>query len=141
LPELELDTLRRLVERQCMMRDMRSSEPVGKGPIVVSVDESGSMAGDKAHTAKALALALAWIARRQRRWCGLVAYSGDSGERLLTLPPGRWDEAVLGEWLSAFIGRGSSLDIPVREIPEFYRRLGAPAGITDLVFITDAQAR
>jgi uncharacterized protein with von Willebrand factor type A (vWA) domain len=47
------------------------------------------MAGDKVHTAKALALALAWIARQQKRWCGLVAYSGDSGERLLALPPGR----------------------------------------------------
>jgi uncharacterized protein with von Willebrand factor type A (vWA) domain len=65
---------------------------VGKGPIIVSIDESGSMIGEKAHTAKALALALAWIARQQHRWCGLVAYSGDSGERLLPLPPGRWDE-------------------------------------------------
>src|SRR6476619_3956255 len=73
-------------------------EPVGKGPIIVSVDESGSMEGEKAHTAKALALALAWIARRQRRWCGLVAYSGDSGERLLALPPDRWNETALMDW-------------------------------------------
>ena len=56
----------------------------------VSVDESGSMQGEKVLTAKALALALAWIARRQRRWCALVAYSGESGERLLALPPGRF---------------------------------------------------
>ncbi|OWK39995.1 hypothetical protein FRUB_05885 [Fimbriiglobus ruber] len=58
------------------------------------------MAGDKIHTAKALALALAWIARHQRRWCGLCAYSGDSGERLLPLPPGRWDEGKLMDWLT-----------------------------------------
>jgi hypothetical protein len=83
LPELVLDTLRRLVERQCMQREHRSIEPVGLGPIIVSVDESGSMQGDKAHTAKALALAMAWVARSQKRWCALVAYSGDSGERLL----------------------------------------------------------
>jgi len=50
----------------------------------------------------ALALALAW-----------VAYSGGSGERLLTLPPGRWDEAALCDWLSAFIGGGSDLDLPI----------------------------
>src|SRR5262249_42455916 len=112
-----------------------------KGPVIVAVDESGSMAGEKVHTAKALALALAWVARQQRRWCALVAYSGDSGERLLALPPGRWDEGALADWLTGFIGRGSSLDVPVREMPEYYRRLGAPPGITDLVFVTDAICR
>ncbi len=99
------------------------------------------MEGERAHTAKALALALAWIARRQRRWCGLVAYSGDSGERLLTLPPTRWDESALCDWLSAFIGHGSSLDLPIQEMPDYYHRLGAPVGVTDLIFVTDAQAR
>src|SRR5581483_9764217 len=43
MPELEDDVLRRLVERQCMCREYRSSEPAAKGPIVVCVDESGSM--------------------------------------------------------------------------------------------------
>jgi hypothetical protein len=62
IPECEDDVLRRLVERQVMCREYRASEPVGKGPIIVSVDESGSMEGDKVHTAKALALAMAWIA-------------------------------------------------------------------------------
>src|SRR5262249_31742576 len=135
---LEPDTLRRLVERQCMCRQQRSIEPVGKGPIIVCVDESGSMAGEKVHTAKALALALAWIARQQRRWCALVAYSGSSGERLLPLPPGRWDEVALAEWLCAFIGRGSNLDVPVREMPRYYTQLKAPQGRTDVLFITDA---
>lgn len=91
------------------------------------------------HTAEALALALAWIARRQRRWCGLVAYSGGSGERLLALPPGRWDESALCDWLSAFIGKGSELDIPVRELPRMYKEIGAPADTTDVILVTDAQ--
>ena len=141
VPELELDALRRIVERQAMCREHHAVEPVGKGPIIVSVDESGSMDGIKGHTAKALALALAWVARRQRRWCGLVAYSGDSGERVLALPPGRWDEAALCGWLSAFIGHGSDLDVPVREMPRMYAALKAPPGVTDLVMITDAKVR
>jgi uncharacterized protein with von Willebrand factor type A (vWA) domain len=138
LPEFEDDTLRRLVERQVQCREYAGVEPVAKGPIIVSVDESGSMEGEKAHTAKALALALAWIARQQKRWCGLVAYSGDSGERLLALPPGRWDEAAVMDWLDCFLGRGSTLDVPVRELPDYYQRLGAPAGQTDVILITDA---
>jgi uncharacterized protein with von Willebrand factor type A (vWA) domain len=141
IPELEDDVFRRVVERQAMCRLHRASEPVGKGPVIVAVDESGSMEGEKGHAAKALTLAMAWVARRQGRWCALVAYSGDSGERLLALPPGRWDEPALLDWLSAFIGRGSSIDVPVRELPDYYRRLNAPAGRTDVLFVTDAQCR
>jgi uncharacterized protein with von Willebrand factor type A (vWA) domain len=138
LPELELDALRRIVERQAMCRDFRGFEPVAKGPVIVAVDESGSMHGEPVHTAKALALALAWIARHQKRWISLVAYSGDTGERLLALPPGRWNEAALMDWLCAFIGGGSHLDVPVREMPDYYKKLNAPAGKTDVIFVTDA---
>ena len=141
LPELELDALRRIVEREALCREHHATEPVGKGPVIVCVDESGSMEGPKAHTAKALALALAWIARRQRRWCALVAYSGESGERLLPLPPGRWNEEALADWLSDFIGGGSDLDVPVQELPRIYAELKAPPGITDVVFLTDAECR
>jgi len=97
--------------------------------------------GAKAHTAKALALALAWVARQQRRWAGLIAYSGKSGERLLALPPGRWNETALCDWLSAFIGHGSDLDLPIEEMPRMYKEIGAPPGVTDLIFLTDARAR
>ena len=141
VPELELDTLRRIVERQALCREHHAVGPVGKGPILCVVDESGSMEGSKAHTAKALALALAWVARQQRRWAGLIAYSGGSGERLLALPPGRWDETALCDWLSAFIGGGSDLDVPVHELPRMYTEIGAPPGDTDLVMITDARCR
>ena len=141
VPELELDTLRRIVERQALCREHHAVEPVGKGPILISVDESGSMEGSKAHTAKALALALAWVARRQRRWAGLIAYSGGSGERLLALPPGRWDETALCDWLAAFIGGGSDLDVPVNELPRMYQEIGAPPGVTDVVMVTDARCR
>ncbi len=140
-PELELDALRRIAERQAACREYHATEPVGKGPVIVCLDESGSMSGEKIQTAKALALALAWVAGRQGRWCALCAYSGDSGERLLPLPPGRWDEGRLADWLTAFIGRGSDVDVPVRELPRMYADLKAPAGATDVVFVTDAVCR
>jgi uncharacterized protein with von Willebrand factor type A (vWA) domain len=84
---------------------------------------------------------MAWVARMQRRWIALVAYSGDSGERLLALPPGRWDESALMTWLEQFIGHGSNLDVPVREMPRIYRQLDAPVGKTDVIFLTDALCR
>ncbi len=51
-----------------------------------------------------------------------------------------WKDAVAdsGDWLSAFIGRGSEIDVPVREMPRIYAALKVPPGVTDLVFVTDA---
>ena len=83
--ELELDMLRRLAERQAMCRELAAVEPVGKGPIIVTLDESGSM-HSKIENAKGLALSLAWIARQQKRWCALVAYSGGSDHCLAARP-------------------------------------------------------
>lgn len=141
IPELELDTLRRIAERQALCREYAGVELVGKGPIIVTVDESGSMNGDPGETAKALALALAWIAKRQKRWCALVAYSGDSGERILALPPERWSEVAVCDWLVPFIGYGSDIDVPVRELPRIYAGLKPPPGATDIIMITDAECR
>jgi uncharacterized protein with von Willebrand factor type A (vWA) domain len=139
VPELETDTLRRLVERQMFIREHHALEPSAKGPIIVCVDESGSMEGEPVHSAKALALALAWIARQQRRWSALIAYSGDSGERLLALPAHRWDEDRLAEWLCSFLGRGSTLDVPIHELPRMYAELKAPLGDTDIIALTDCR--
>ncbi len=59
----------------------------------------------------------------------------------MTLPPGRWDEARLLDWLTAFLGRGSDLDVPVRELPRMFAELKAPAGVTDVIFVADARCR
>lgn len=139
IPEFEDDTLRRLVEKQVMCREYRATEPVGKGPIVIVVDESGSMEGEKIHTAKALALAMAWIARQQRRWCALIAFAGGKDGRLLGLPPGRWNEASLADWLEAFLGGGTTCDVPLVELPNrYWKELACPPGITDILCVTDA---
>lgn len=133
--DLELDFLRRFVEKQTMCRDYRAIEPVGKGPIIVIVDESGSMQGTKGETAKAIALAMAWIARQQKRWCALVAFSGGTEGRRLELVPGQWNELDLCWWLEAWLGGGTSLDIPIVEVPRWYPNTD---GKTDMVCITDA---
>jgi uncharacterized protein with von Willebrand factor type A (vWA) domain len=99
------------------------------------------MCGSRNESAKAIALTLAWIARKQNRWCGLVAYSGDSGHRVLSLPPERWNQVDLLDWLGSFLGCGSDQDVPVREMPAIFTEIGAPVGKTDLVYITDAELR
>jgi len=141
IPELEIDFLRRFAERQCLCREFESTEKVGLGPIAIVIDESGSMVGHRNESAKAIALTLAWIARKQNRWCGLVAFSGGTGHRVLALPPERWNQVDLLDWLESFLGCGSDQDVPVREAPMIFNELSAPAGKTDLIYITDAELR
>ena len=141
IPELELDFLRRFVEKQTLCREFEAQERVGLGPVVLVVDESGSMIGSRNESAKAIALTLAWIARKQNRWCGLVAFSGGTGHRVLALPPDRWNQVDLLDWLQSFLGGGSDQDVPTREMPAIFTEIGAPVGKTDLIYITDAELR
>ena len=141
IPELELDFLRRFVEKQTLCREFDAEEKVGLGPIVIVIDESGSMLGPRNESAKAIALTLAWIARKQGRWCGLVAFSGDSGHRVLALPPKKWNQVQLYAWLESFLGMGSDQDVPIGEMPAIFTEIGAPVGKTDLIYITDAELR
>jgi uncharacterized protein with von Willebrand factor type A (vWA) domain len=142
VPGLDTDVLLKLVESRATCREHKGMEPVGKGPIVVTVDESGSMDGEPVFTAKALALALAWIARVQKRWCCLVGFSGGTEGTFCVLPPGRWDESALCDWLTHFYGNGTTLDVPVAEVPANWNRLvasGMQRGKCDMIMITDAQ--
>jgi uncharacterized protein with von Willebrand factor type A (vWA) domain len=141
IPELEIDFLRRFAERQCLCREFESTEKVGLGPVVLVVDESGSMVGHRNESAKAVALTIAWLARKQGRWCGLVAFSGGTGHRVLSLPPDRWNQVDLLDWLQSFLGCGSDQDVPVAELPAIFTEIGAPLGKSDIIYVTDAELR
>ena len=140
---LELDALRRFAERQSLQYDLTATESVGRGPVVVVVDESGSMSGRPIEQAKGLALAMAWVARQQKRWVALIGFSGGSEGTLCVLPPGRWDESALMGWLEHFYSGGTTLDVPIKELPfAMWPKLieaGAARGKTDILIITDAQ--
>src|SRR4051794_22810906 len=60
-------------------------------------------------------------------------------------PPGKqsfWTSIRISAlFFSSLPGGGSDRDVPVRELPDYYRRIGAPAGKTDVLFITDAICR
>lgn len=133
--DLELDMLRRIVERQALQWAMTAEEKTAKGPVMVFVDCSGSMDGDRLHAAKALALTLAWVAKQQRRWCCLVNFS--SSIHVTTLPPGGWDESKLVEALLWNPRGGTDLPLHHARLERLFQDTGAPRGKTDLVIITD----
>lgn len=132
----------RLSKKILMSRKYRGIEKVGKGPIIVSVDESGSMAGDNIESAKAIALTFGWIARQQKRWIAFSGFSGTEKVCVLTMPPGRWNEEKVIEWLTHFFGGGTTMEGPCVTIPSMWQQFinqGMPRGKVDHVIITDAE--
>ena len=65
--DLEMILFRKLSERAALEYELRGRETMTRGPIVLCVDESGSMSGSRDEWAKAVTLALADVACKQRR--------------------------------------------------------------------------
>lgn len=137
-PALQFDAVKRFAQREMLCRKYSGVEKQAKGPIIVAIDESGSMRGEKICQAKALALAMAQIARWQKRWCAFIAWGSESHLRSIALPPNRWPTADVMQWLSQFLNSGST-HLPVEATPRLYDELGAPKGKTDLIIVTDGQ--
>jgi uncharacterized protein with von Willebrand factor type A (vWA) domain len=140
--DLGIDAIRRFAERQMACREYQGVQNMAKGPIIIIIDESGSMGegagtprGSRIENAKGLAMAMAWVAKTQNRWCGFIGFSGPGQTRAIALPPNKWPAEQVMTWLEGFLGGGTS--IPVKEVPKLYEEMGAPKGKTDLICITD----
>lgn len=136
-PDLELEVMRRIIERQALCRDYRGIESKAKGPIVVVVDESGSMDGEHIYNAKAISLALAHVAQTQNRWCCLVGFSGGTEGTYCVLKPNQPNPDELMTWLEHFYCGGTSLYVPLVDVPAKWDAIGAPKGKTDVLLVTD----
>lgn len=132
--DFELDAMRRLVEKQSMSRQYRGVEKIAKGPIVICVDESGSMDGEPLFQAKAFALAMFWIAKHQRRDCWLVSFSDGEvmfdSKQFFSKP----DANSLLNWLGHNYSGGTAMNTPLARVP---REWGTFKDKADMIIITD----
>lgn len=76
-PLLRRAFLASLIESRAMQYRLSGTDSLGRGPLVVCLDKSGSMEGPKDIWATAVALALLDVAQRQKRPFALVAFDGD----------------------------------------------------------------
>jgi Mg-chelatase subunit ChlD len=74
-PMLRLLTLRSIAERTALQYRMEGTEKLGRGPIVVLLDESGSMGGDPYLWACATAIAAVGMAAREKRAVILAGFN------------------------------------------------------------------
>jgi Mg-chelatase subunit ChlD len=75
-PRHRLDFMRSLLERQVLQYQLSGNEVLGRGPLVLLLDKSGSMDGSKDTWATALALALLEHAHAERRPFALIDFNG-----------------------------------------------------------------
>lgn len=145
---LHKEFLRRLAEGQLLQYELHGAS--ARGPIVVCVDGSGSMRGAKELWAKAVALTLMDIARREKRRCLAIVFSSSHEIFQVELLASGASRALQGsvrarvldqnvlDFAEYFPGGGTDFEEPLRRAMDAvgtgnYRR-------GDIVFITDGHA-
>ncbi len=145
-PLRKRDFLRRLLESNLAQYDLRGDDRHGRGPVVVCLDGSGSMNGKRELWAKAVALSLLDVARKQGRRTKALVFSGAEADlasfdltgkgRLSGRRPVNLGEVV--RLAECFPGGGTDFEKPLKAALEAVRT--TPLRGADIVFITDGEA-
>ncbi|MBV8056521.1 MAG: VWA domain-containing protein, partial [Deltaproteobacteria bacterium] len=142
-PGLRADFLRRLLEAEVLQYRLREDEQKGRGPMVVCIDVSSSMQGDKELWAKAVGLTLMDIARRQRRLFRAVLFSsGPESLKALDLNNKRRYQPELAKVLEMaeyFPGGGTNFQTPIDAAVSLLEDKKLKRG--DIVVITDGECQ
>lgn len=157
--------LKKYAESQILQYKMKGHEKAGKGAMVVCVDTSGSMSGIKEKWAKAVALALYNVSRRQNRPYRAINFSGEGQYKVYDISTengiieglkrdgktqrkiGRHKESVdeekstsMVEFLEDSFGSGTDFDTPLKKGMEIIE-VDEDYDKADMVFISDGIAK
>jgi uncharacterized protein with von Willebrand factor type A (vWA) domain len=140
---LEMDFMRRYVERSLVQYQMESPKDAKKeGPIVVCVDDSSSMKGNRDIWAKAIAIALCQIAADKNRPYAMVHFASKETEPVVyeftdtqNIDPNEMVKAV-----SEFLGGGTDFGRPLWTA---YKLIAEHKHLNkaDIIFITDGDCK
>ena len=128
--DLELPVLGRIVEKRALQYAVRGSSASARGPLVLAIDESGSMHQGRREWAKSAALAVARVAHADKRAVTVVHFS--TATRVAALDPSKPADvlAMIRSHLGGGTAIGYALDVAATEIAS------GPKG-ADVIVITD----
>ena len=142
-PILRKDFHRRFLDQELLQYSLRGVEEKGKGPMIVCLDGSSSMAGDKEIWSKAVTLTLLEIARRQRRLFRSICFSSEQTPlQILDLNPREHYEIKTKNVMDLaeyFPGGGTDFQKPLDAALECLQQSRFKKG--DIVFITDGECQ
>ena len=137
--DLEALLYRRLLESAAMQYELRGQDHRAEGPIVLVVDESGSMRGHRDEWAKAVALAMMEIAARQGRSIAYVHFDAAVTRTDLIATPKSIGLDVLLGCVSHFSGGGTRIATALAEANRILAGQAEARSFAkaDVVLITD----
>ncbi len=131
-PRHRLAAIRDLMERKCLQYEMTSTEVLGRGPLVLCLDKSPSMKGNKDVWASAVALALLDMVHRQHRPFVLLGFNHEVIYRKVVKPGRPLPESALFIPCSGGTDIGKVLDLSLNAVET--RKVMSRS---DIVVITD----
>jgi len=137
-PRRRLDFMRSLLERQVLQYQLVGNETLGRGPLVVLLDKSSSMAmqsGAKDVWATALALALLEHAQAERRAFALVDFNGHVTYEAIVKP----GQPIPHEALFVGCAGGTNIATALDRGLEIIRSTPGTLRKADVVLITDGE--
>lgn len=142
-PILRKDFQRRFLDRELIQYSLRGVEEKGKGPMIVCLDGSSSMSGDKEIWSKAVTLTLLEIARKQRRLFRSICFSSaETPLQVLDMNPRDRYEVetkTIMDLAEYFPGGGTDFQKPLDAALDCLRQSRFKKG--DIVFITDGECQ
>ncbi len=142
-PVLRKDFYRRFLDQELIQYSLRGIEEKGKGPMIVCLDGSSSMSGDKEIWSKAVTLTLLEIARKQRRLFRSICFSSaETPLQILDMNARDRYEVetkTIMDLAEYFPGGGTDFQKPLDAALECLSQSRFKKG--DIVFITDGECQ
>ena len=140
VPALRRDTLQRLGQGALMSWQYMGEAPAADGPIILVVDSSGSMAGQRIVWAKAVCMAVVGMAHRARRDAAVIEFAGGNAITCDELPHRKTDPQALIEIAGRHLGGGTdAIDQALADAAALTKSAGAFQS-ADVILITDGHA-
>ncbi|MGC8229317.1 vWA domain-containing protein [Pseudobacillus badius] len=134
-PATKLDFARRLSERETFIYDKQGKERLGKGAIILCLDQSGSMKNLDSQ-AKGFALALMWIAKRQKRDFAYIPFSNLA--KTTVFPKGKITVPEMTKMATEFLDGGTNFQKPLQHALKVIDQ--SRFKYADIIFITDGDS-
>ncbi len=133
-PATKTDFLRRFAEKQTMMYERSGKDTIGKGPIVLCLDQSGSMRKLDSQS-KGFALALISITKKQKRDFCLILFSTRTIVKVYE--KGKINSDAMIDLAQNFLSGGTNFNLPLTKAVLIIE--DSKFKKADLIFITDGE--
>jgi uncharacterized protein with von Willebrand factor type A (vWA) domain len=141
-PETTPEFYRRYVDKELLQFKLRGREEVGKGPMIVTIDKSGSMNGQPMMWAMAVAEALRRFAADEDRDFHAIFFGNNNDRNRFDFPKGKGPFEKVLAFLSVEANGGTQFDGVLTEALEKASKAHDDADLSkaDIVHITDGNA-